>query len=69
MAIAFQVFAAIDRGNLMLLVYSLAIIIGSLIGGFLASYFFKEFYAPLKEGLALQKMQASEVEAHEEDGA
>jgi uncharacterized membrane protein YbjE (DUF340 family) len=54
----------------MLLVYSLAIIIGSLIGGFLASYFFKEFYAPLKEGLALQKMRASEVEAaHEEDGA
>jgi len=32
----------------MLLVYSLAVIIGSLIGGVLASYFFKEFYAPLK---------------------
>ena len=58
-ALAFQVFAAIDKKNGMLLVYSLVLILGSLIGGVLASYFFRDFYAPLKEGIALKKMRES----------
>jgi hypothetical protein len=60
--VAFQFFAAIEQSNGMLLLYSLALIIGPLSGGFLASYFFRHIYAPLKEGLALQKVRTSHIE-------
>lgn len=45
---------------MILLLNSIALIIGSILGGLLAVYIFRYFYAPLKEGLALQKMKAEE---------
>lgn len=54
--ITFQFYAAIEKGNFLLfLPYSLTLIIGPIVGGICAVYFFKDFYGPLKEGLATQK--------------
>jgi hypothetical protein len=59
-ALAFQIFAAIEKGNFLLLLPDcLPLLLGPVLGALLAVGFFREFYAPLKEGLAAQKLQAS----------
>ena len=45
----------------MLLVYSLALMLGEVIGGLLALYFFKNLYGPLKEALAIKSMKSSSL--------
>lgn len=66
-ALAFQLFAAIQKGDFLLLVYSLFLVVGAVAGGQLAFYFFKHVYAPLRSGLALQKMCLEEEEERFED--
>jgi glycerol uptake facilitator-like aquaporin len=46
--VVFQLFAAIEKQNIMLLLYSLTLLIGPLLGGLIAVYFFRYGYAPLK---------------------
>jgi hypothetical protein len=59
---AFQFYAAIEKGNVLLfLPYCLPLLVGPILGGFAAVRFFKNFYGPLKEGLALQRMQMSQI--------
>jgi hypothetical protein len=68
-AFSFQLFAAVQKGNALLLVYSLFLIVGAFIGGLLAVYFFWNFYAPLRDGLALQKMRTSDDSERFEDSS
>jgi hypothetical protein len=35
--------------------------VGPIFGGLLAVWFFKDFYGPLKEGLAMQRGQLSQI--------
>ena len=44
----FQMFAAIEKRNGMLFIYSFVLVVGTIIGGLLAFYIFKYVYAPLK---------------------
>ena len=60
--VAFQLFAAIEKGNGLLLAYSLVLVVGAMVGGVLASLFFRDFYAPLKEGLAFEKIKTAHME-------
>ena len=54
LAFAFQLFAAIEKGDFLLfLPYSLILIIGPILGGLLAVIFFRDFYGPLKDALAI----------------
>jgi hypothetical protein len=38
---------AIQKGNALLFFYSIPLVIGPLIGGFLSAIFFRKFYKPL----------------------
>jgi glycerol uptake facilitator-like aquaporin len=60
-AIAMQLFAAIERGNGLLLVYALALVVGPVVGAVGAVYFFRGFYAPLQEGMAMHKLKMSHI--------
>jgi hypothetical protein len=52
----------IEKGNILLfLPYSLTLVVGPILGGWLAVKFFRDFYGPLKEGLAMQRGQLSQV--------
>jgi len=57
---AFQIYAAIEKGNFLLFLYSFSLIIGPIIGAGMAAWFFRDFYGPLKEGLAMQRGQLNQ---------
>jgi hypothetical protein len=60
--LAFQFYAAIEKGNFLLFLPDLLpLLVGPMVGGWLAVMFFRDFYGPLKEGLAMQRGQLSQV--------